>query len=118
MEEPRFHIEAFSFGKLTINGKTYKKDLIICPDEILENWWRKEGHSLHPEDLESVIGLKPEVLIMGCGANNRLKVPDSTRQWIQDKGMEIIEAPTGEACERFNEIAPISRVIAGFHLTC
>ena len=118
MESSAPHIEAYQFGRITIDGETYTRDLIICPDGILTDWWRKEGHSLRPEDLDAVIGLEPEVLIVGCGRDDRLKVPEETRRWITSLGIELIELPTGEACDRYNELAVQSKVIAGLHLTC
>jgi len=54
-------IEAYRFGRISIDGETYTRDLIICPDGIRTDWWRKEGHSLRPEDLDSVIDLGPEL---------------------------------------------------------
>jgi len=39
-------IEHYSFGRIVIDGKEYTKDLIIYPDKIRANWWRKEGHKL------------------------------------------------------------------------
>jgi hypothetical protein len=118
MEPPAYRIEAYQFGSITIGGETYARDLIICPDGIRKDWWRREGHSLHPEDLEAVIDLDPEVLIVGCGRDDRLRVPDETRRWISQRGIELIELPTGEACDRYNELAGQSRVIAALHLTC
>ena len=118
MEAPAPRIEAYQFGRITIDGQTYTRDLIICPDGIRPDWWRVEGHSLRPEDLEAVIGLQPEVLIVGCGRDDRLRVPQETRSWIRQRGIELIELPTGEACDRYNELAGQSKVIAGLHLTC
>lgn len=111
-------IEAYDFGSITIDGKTYTRDLIICPERIRTDWWRREGHSLVPEDLEPVIGLEPGVLIIGCGRDGRLTVPGETRDWIERRGIELIDLPTREACDRYNELASESRVIAGLHLTC
>jgi hypothetical protein len=111
-------IEAYRFGRISIDGETYTRDLIISPDGIRTDWWRAEGHSLRPEDLGSVIDLDPEVLIIGCGADGMLKVPEATRGWIARRGIELIELPTREACDRYNELAAKSRVVAGLHLTC
>jgi len=118
MEPSAYCIEAYQFGSITISGRTYTHDLIICLDGIRTDWWRKQGHSLCPEDLDSVIGLDPEVLIIGCGRDGRLKVPDETRDWITRRGIELIDLPTPEACDRYNELAGASKVIAGLHLTC
>jgi hypothetical protein len=35
-------IDAYSFGKMTINGKEFRKDLIILPDgSVLSPWIRR-----------------------------------------------------------------------------
>ncbi|MEQ8191120.1 MAG: hypothetical protein ABRQ39_24360 [Candidatus Eremiobacterota bacterium] len=44
-------IDSYDFGTIKISGKTYKSDVIIYPDRVDGKWWRKEGHSLHPDDL-------------------------------------------------------------------
>jgi hypothetical protein len=111
-------IGAYDFGSITIDGETHTHDLIICPDGLRTGWWRKHGHSLCPQDLNAVIGLDPEVLIIGCGAHGMLKIPDETRGWITRRGIELIDLPSREACDRYNELAGRTKVIAGIHLTC
>ena len=36
------HIDEYSFGRISVSGKNYSADLIIFPDHIQENWWRKK----------------------------------------------------------------------------
>jgi hypothetical protein len=112
-------IESYRFGNITIDGTTYTRDVIIRPEGVLADWWRKEGHSLHPDDLEGALDPRPDVLVIGCGASGALKVPDETRRWITQQGIELVELPTGAAWWRYNELAMSgSRVVAGLHLTC
>ncbi|MFQ6072444.1 MAG: MTH938/NDUFAF3 family protein, partial [Methanosarcinales archaeon] len=71
----KFKIDQYSFGNMIISNERFTSDLIIFPDKILENWWRKEGHSLHPEDLKDVIEYKPKLLIVGTGKYGSMKIP-------------------------------------------
>ncbi len=48
-------IEHYSFGTITIDGKSYTSDVIIYPERVDSSWWRKQGHSLHIVDLKDVI---------------------------------------------------------------
>ncbi len=113
------HIDAYSFGSMTVNGRTYTSDLIVFPDRVASGWWRIEGHSLSAEDLKDVIVYKPEVLIVGKGASGCMKVPLSTRKALEDKNIEIIDRNTGEAYALFNEeIKKGRRAVGAFHLTC
>lgn len=89
------------------------------PDRIHDNWWRKEGHSLAPEDLEVLMESPPEMLIVGRGAYGVMKIPASTKNFIESKEIDLIAAKTGDAVERYNkESAAGKNVAAALHLTC
>ena len=111
-------IESYDFGRIVIDGEDYTADVIITPAGVKADWWRKEGHSLCPEDLEGVLKSDIEVVIIGCGASGILTVPDDTRKWLEGQGVRLVAVPTRDACERYNEIAGSGKVIAGLHLTC
>jgi len=112
-------IEEYDFGRIVVDGKEYTRDLIIFPDKVRANWWRKEGHLLLKEDIEDVVEGedKPEVLIIGTGMYGAMEVPEETREYIRSKGVEIIVEKTKRACELFNELKD-KKVVAALHLTC
>ncbi len=112
-------IVSYEFGKIEIDGKTFTRDVIILPDGVIDGWWRKEGHSLCPEDVSEVIDkYKPEKIIIGKGANGLLKVPTATRRWIENRGIRLVDLPTAAAVDYFNDLPGSARAIAGLHLTC
>ena len=111
-------IDAYNFGKIVIDGRTFTRDVIIFPDRIQDQWWRKDGHVLLSTDVESIIKEQPEVLIVGTGKYGVMKVPAQTRRYIESKDIELFTAPTEQACELYNRIAPEKRTIAALHLTC
>ncbi len=53
------HIDAYSFGAMTVDARVYRADVIIFPDKVLDHWWRKEDHSLSLDDLAAVIAFQP-----------------------------------------------------------
>ena len=112
------HIDSYRFGTVTIDGERYDRDVIVCPEGVRPDWWRKEGHGLSPEDLSAVVEAGAELLVVGCGAHGLLEVPEATRAWLEGKGIELVALPTAEACERYNGLAPGRKVAAGLHLTC
>lgn len=112
-------IDDWSFGKITIDGNDYSRDVIVFPDEVRENWWRKEGHSLDGEDLGAVLERKPAVFVMGCGYTPALTVPNETRRLLAEAGIEVRELPTPEACKELNRLfAEGEDAAGGLHLTC
>jgi len=111
-------IEHYSFGKITIEGKTYTSDVIIYPEKVNASWWRKEGHNLQVVDLTDVINANPQILVIGTGATGLMRVPKETISHLQSKGIEVHVARTGEAVKIFNKLQKDKIVIAAFHLTC
>jgi len=111
-------IESCSFGCVVVDGTEYNQDLVITPAGIQASWWRKSGHTLKIEDIEGIEDLKIEVLIVGTGAYDALRVPEETSKWVLQLGIRLIVLPTAEACDRYNELAGSGKVAAALHLTC
>jgi len=112
-------IDSYSFGVMKVGGSEYRGDLIVFPDKVRSNWWRKEGHSLAIEDLDDVLEFKPEVLVIGKGASGLMDVPASTKKALQKEGIEVIAENTGRAWNIFNEqLEKGKKVVGAFHLTC
>lgn len=88
------------------------------PDRVIGGWWRKEGHTLHPGDLEAVFEAAPEVLVVGKGASGQMQVADKARQALQKASIELVASPTGKAVETYNEMRSEQAVAAALYLTC
>ncbi len=112
-------INDYLFGSITINNQSYRSDVIIYPDRVDANWWRKEGHALYPADIKEVIVQNPEVLVVGTGAYGVLKVSKEVYEIAAEKGIELIVCKTPDACKEFNYLIQSGKiVIAALHLTC
>jgi len=112
------HIDAYEFGRLVVDGRTFTQDIILLPTGIQETWWRQEGHRLQLQDIPEVIKSKPEVLIVGQGQPGRMRVDPDLADYLRAHGIELIEQPTAQACQTYNRLAPTRKVAAAFHLTC
>jgi len=111
-------IDSYHFGHIIIDGREYTSDVIIFPDRVKAGWWRIEGHTLHTEDIEDVIGEKPEILIIGTGYAGMMRVLAETTQRLKSEGIELIIEKTRRACETYNQLSKSKRVVAALHLTC
>ena len=69
-------IQDYQFGRMVVDGEPHTRDLVLLPDRVVANWWRKEGHRLDVEDLREVLDAVPKVLVVGTGAYGRMKVPE------------------------------------------
>jgi len=111
-------IQHYSFGKITINGKTYTSDVIIYPGRVDSSWWRKEGHNLQIADLTDIIRAKPQIIVIGTGEYGVMKVPKDTISYLESEGIEVYVDRTDKAVEFFNKLQEDKVAIAALHLTC
>lgn len=113
-------IDEYEFGRIVIDGKTHTSDVIIYPDHVFTNWWRKEGHKLQMEDLSTVFEWGPEVLIVGIGADGMMKITKEVQTYLKSKGIQLISAHTADACKEHNKITEENgkKVVTALHLTC
>jgi hypothetical protein len=115
----KLHIDSYQFGKIVIDGTAYNSDCLILGDSVQAHWRRKHGHLLTVEDLQSVIAVKPSVLVVGCGASGLMKVSEDIGQVLLEHGIELFTANTSKAVTRFNKLAEKGEnVAAALHLTC
>ena len=110
-------LEGYTFGRLTIDGEEQTRDVIVLPDRVVTNWWRKDGHGLVIEDLEDVLDELPGRLIVGTGADKRMRPDPDTIQQLKDRGVEVEILPTARAVDRYGELNP-AKTAAALHLTC
>lgn len=112
-------IESYSFGKMTIDGKLYTKDLKIIDGAVVPEWWRGNGHKVSITDIQDILAAKPDVLVLGKGKPGLMKSDAELKALLQKKGIELIEQSSSKAVATFNTLSNSGRkVCAGFHLTC
>ncbi len=87
-------VDSYHFGEIVINGKKYSSDVVIFPDKVGDNWWRKTGHQLCVEDIAEV------------------------EQATQAQGIKLIVETTTKACNTYNQLSHSQKVVATLHLTC
>jgi hypothetical protein len=111
-------IDNYCFGKITVDGIEYQKDIIIFPDHIMPEWWREKGHSLAISDLKDVIAAHPRVLVIGTGMFGRMRIPHKIKATLAAAGIEVIAEKTELACKIYNQKIAEGDIIAALHLTC
>jgi hypothetical protein len=110
-------IADYRFGHVTVEGRELTRDVIVLPDRVIESWWRANGHELIWADLEDVVEELPARLVVGMGADRRMRPDPSTLERLRGRGVDVECLPTAEAVERFAELDP-ETTAAALHLTC
>jgi len=119
-------IEEYNFGSIIIKGKEYTEDVEIRWTGEVLNWWRKESHLVEICDIKRAIEHNPSTIVIGTGNPGLMKVSDSAKKFILNKGIKLIIDVTEQAVKTFNIICQDSKeeegeqdkVIGLFHLTC
>ena len=114
---PMPRIEGYGFGRVTIDGREERRDVIVLPDRVVRDWWRRDGHGLVLEDLDDVLGELPERLLVGTGAHGQLRPDPGTLEALRSRGVQVELLSTPEAVERYAELDPRTTA-AALHLTC
>lgn len=110
-------IDDYKFGRIVIGKKVYTKDVIVFPDHVKENWWRKSGHNLVEDDIKDVIEYRPELLVIGRGKFGLMKVGEELLKKLKELGVEVVVGKTDEAIRVYNS-SDVERKVGAFHLTC
>ena len=79
--------------------------MIIFPDKIIDNWIRKKGHKLNPEDISDIIKYNPDFLIIGKGAYGFMKISLETKEVLKSNNIDFLSLKTKKACKKFNKIS-------------
>ncbi len=112
-------IETYSFGSMTVMRKKYRNDLKIIGNQIIGDWWRREGHALYAEDIDDILYSAVEILVVGTGAYGSMRVTEEAAKAIEGRGINLVAVPTKEAVSIFNNLHTEGKRVAGaFHLTC
>lgn len=110
-------LSGYHFGRIEVDGVVYAHDLLITPTEVRQ-WHRREGHRVHPEDLDLALAEAPQVLIVGTGFSGLLQVTTEATRLVRERRVELIPVKTGEAVEAYNDLSHTKRTCALLHLTC
>jgi hypothetical protein len=91
-------IDQYEFGRIVVDGRQETRDLIVLPDRVVWNWWRRDGHALVLDDLAEVLDELPSHLVVGTGADGRLRPdPDAILQ-LQQRGVTWRRCPSARRC--------------------
>ena len=114
-------ITHYSFGKMVIDGKEYRSDLIIQPGGRLTTWlFETETHKVIPEDLAREMNGNIEHLVIGLGFSGAAELSEEAKTYVEQlraDGIEVDMLPSTEAAELFNR-SEKETLLAFFHLNC
>ena len=115
----KFHLEApagvlfvrgYQPGQLRVGERTFASSVIVTATTVIEGWRPASVLELTAADLEPVLGLAPDVVLLGTGSHQQF--PDHRILQIlyeQRIGVEIMD--TSAACRTFNVLVGEGRPV-------
>jgi uncharacterized protein len=89
----------------------YHENVVVTPEKIIAAWAPNGFDALIADDFAAIAALKPEVALLGTGANIRFPHPRLTRALTDARiGLEVMDTPA--ACRTFNILAAEGRRVA------
>jgi hypothetical protein len=111
-------IDAFNFGTITIEGRTFTTDVIVFPDRVNDDWRREEEHRPQISEFADIVKAAPDVLVIGTGYAGVMSIPDQIRNYLTSKGIDVRVDKTARAIELYNALHDKEKVVAVLHVTC
>jgi hypothetical protein len=112
-------INSTKFGSITIDGKIYNEEdnYIVSWDGKIIGLHTAERHAFGRSELEMILKKNPEMVIVGTGDSDLLRVSEEVRSLCRREGVELLEMISRKAIVKFNENLD-KRVVAFIHVTC
>ncbi len=118
-------VQNLSWGSVTVSGADGEhqyRDAKLWPGGSRGWDWNETGTSHSPgiqvADVQELVENGAEKVILSRGQNRRLKVKQDTLDWLEENGVDVEVMESGEAVERYNQLAGDEPVGALIHSTC
>jgi len=103
-----FYIRSVSGAGIEVVDTVYRSAIIISASEIISDWPAQSVEDIDREQLERVLGLGPEVVLIGTGSRQVFLSPELLAFFYENNvGVEVMT--TDAACRTFNVLVSESR---------
>jgi len=120
---PYPYIGDVQFGRVTIGGDVYTRDVYIRANGKVKKRRKKAAkelygtsHVIGPEELEKVCKGSPEILIIGTGHSGQVSLSAPAEEFLRKNGIAHRAVPTSELAAAYNGAE--GRKAALIHVTC
>lgn len=109
-------IRAYSQQAIDINGRVYRRSLVVSNQMLIPDWPVAAIHELTTTSLQALLDSRPEVIIIGTGERQLFPSP-AIRASLLQYGIGIEFMDSGAACRTYNILlSEDRRVTAGIIL--
>ena len=104
-------IRGYSAEEIRIGERVVRESCIVTADQLLTQWGPQSFAEFSGAHLATLIGLKPELVILGTGMSQQF-APLPIRQALAQHGIGLEAMQLGAACRTFNVLVQEERRVA------
>lgn len=104
-------IRSYSSAEIRIGEHSIRSSCIVTADALITNWPPATLDELKVNHLERIFELRPELVLLGTGAQQRF-APADIRSTFVARGIGIEAMDLGAACRTFNILVQEERRVA------
>ena len=98
----------YGSGYLVVNGQRHERALVVTPDALHESWPATSAAALTEAEVQFLLGLKPEIVLLGTGARQAFPGTTVLREFARAQiGVEAMDSAA--ACRTYNILADEGR---------
>ena len=106
-----YAIQRYETGEIVIGETCYRESLIVLPDRVIADWPPRSTEDLAERDFERLAELKPEIVLLGTGREQRFPHPSLAQSLMRLQiGFEVMN--TAAACRTYNILMAEGRRVA------
>jgi hypothetical protein len=116
-------VDSFSFGSIVIEGKKYRRDILILPDGTVKqrkgSFWMFGSHNIKKGEIEEFSQAGAEVAVVGTGTSSKAMVAGEAESFAREAKLELAVLPSPDAVQKLNELLDQRQKVAALiHITC
>jgi uncharacterized protein len=104
-------IHSYSSAELRIGEQRISRSCVVTADSVIADWPPASLDQLQASHLESIFGLRPELVLLGTGAKQRF-APAEIRAAFAERRIGLESMDLGAACRTFNILVQEERRVA------
>ncbi len=116
LERPdyRYFLRGADGVSALVNDRCLERSFVVAPDGLLEDWPVQDARLMVPADLDPILALKPELIVLGTGADQVFPTALVMAACLQ-RGIGIEVMTNAAAARTYSVLAGEGRrVVAGF----
>lgn len=104
------YIRSYTAESVQLVSQRIISNCLIAPEQVITDWSARNISSLSQADLQPIFALKPELVILGTGAQQQFPAAAIRAAFLAQKiGLEVMDL--GAACRTFNVLLSEDRQV-------